>query len=121
MLTGDGVKFVIYLNCGVPTILRLCAVNWDFQKMVKRLQYFISYAVHWASNLLGGEHILINDNSGKNDAVIGGVQCVGTEPELMECFHASIGSHNCGPQLITPNIIISCSGMVGLYLPVAHY
>ena len=53
------------------------------------------------------------DNSfgiSKKDAVIGGVQCVGTEPELIECFHASIGNHNCGRGQTTPHIIISCSG-----------
>ena len=64
--------------------------------------------------MAGGEYILDYGDSfetSKKDAVIGEVQCVGTEPELIECFHASFGDHNCGPLHNTPNIIISCSGM----------
>ena len=52
----------------------------------------------------------MNDNS----AMIGEVHCVGTEPELLECSHASIGSHRCGIQTdydTDSDIIISCYGM----------
>ena len=49
--------------------------------------------------------------SGK-DPVIGSVNCVGTEPELLECFHTSIGNHLCGTYSGADdlNIIISCYG-----------
>ena len=50
----------------------------------------------------------------KGDAVIGEVRCIGTEPELLECFHASIGYHRCGSvraNSAASNIIISCYGM----------
>ena len=63
--------------------------------------------------MAGGAYILDYGDSfetSKKDAVIGGVQCVGTEPELTECFHASFGDHNFGRRQTTPNIIISCSG-----------
>ena len=63
--------------------------------------------------MAGGAYILDYGDSfetSKKDAVIGGVQCVGTEPELIECFHASFGDHNCRRRQTTPNIIISCSG-----------
>ena len=61
--------------------------------------------------MAGGAYILDYGDSfetSKKDAVIGGVQCVGTEPELID---ASFGDHNCGPLHNTPDIIISCSGM----------
>ena len=59
--------------------------------------------------MAGGAYILDYGDSfetSKKDAVIGGVQCVGTEPELTECFHASFGDHNCGPLQNTP--LTSC-------------
>ena len=44
-------------------------------------------------------------------AVIGEVYCNGTEPELLECFHASIGTHRCYRGSINyTDIIISCYG-----------
>ena len=43
-------------------------------------------------------------------AVIGEVYCNGTEPELLECFHASIGTHPCYRGSIDSDIIISCYG-----------
>ena len=51
----------------------------------------------------------INDSN----AIIGEVHCVGTEPELLECSHASIGSHRCGIHTdydTDSDIIISCYG-----------
>ena len=71
------------------------------------------YCLIYTTLQAGGAHILDYGDgfeTSKKDAVIGGVQCVGTEPELIECFHASIGNHNCGRGQTTPNIIISCSG-----------
>ena len=45
-------------------------------------------------------------------AVVGEVHCVGTEPELLECSHASIGSHLCkGISRSDPDIIVSCLGI----------
>ena len=40
------------------------------------------------------------------------MNCVGTEPELLECFHASIGKHLCGTNngAEYSDIIISCYG-----------
>ena len=43
--------------------------------------------------------------------VIGEVHCIGTEPELLECSHASVGHHRCGGGLsIDHDVIISCYG-----------
>ncbi|CAI8006305.1 Deleted in malignant brain tumors 1 protein, partial [Geodia barretti] len=45
----------------------------------------------------------------ERNAVIGEVRCVGTEVELLECSHSSIGVHHCGYHNVTdPDIIISC-------------
>ena len=47
----------------------------------------------------------------ERDAVIGEVHCIGTEQELLECSHASIGDHFCGRFLSPiPDIAISCYG-----------
>ena len=48
-------------------------------------------------------------------AVIGDVHCVGMEKELLECSHASIGSHYCGrlshdEYANGSDIVISCYG-----------
>ena len=43
--------------------------------------------------------------------LLGEVHCVGTEPELFECSHTSIGSHSCGlNQSFVPDLAISCYG-----------
>ena len=46
-----------------------------------------------------------------NLVVIGGIHCVGTELELLECIHNSIGMHNCGGIDDYFNAKISCTGM----------
>ena len=45
-------------------------------------------------------------------AVIGEIQCLGTELELVECSHASIGKHHCGGMNENNDIIISCYGVM---------
>ena len=48
----------------------------------------------------------------ERNAVIGEVRCVGTEVELLECSHSSIGVHHCGYHNVTdPDMIISCFGI----------
>ena len=43
--------------------------------------------------------------------LLGEVHCIGTEPEILECSHSSIGYHYCGRDNIpVPDIIISCYG-----------
>ncbi|CAI8018786.1 Deleted in malignant brain tumors 1 protein [Geodia barretti] len=47
----------------------------------------------------------------ERDPVVGEVHCIGNEPELLECSHASIGVHFCaGFSRFDPDIIISCYG-----------
>ena len=44
--------------------------------------------------------------------VVGEVHCIGTEPELLECSHTSLGQHTCGRgSTPVPDVIISCLGM----------
>ena len=46
--------------------------------------------------------------------VVGEVHCTGTETELLECSHDSIGDHLCGPPLKSEDdvgVAISCYGM----------
>ena len=46
--------------------------------------------------------------------LLGEVHCVGTEPDLFECSHSSVGIHSCGRhQTPVPDIAISCYGMLG--------
>ena len=47
----------------------------------------------------------------ENPAVIGGIHCAGTEPELLECIHDTIGMHHCSGTDDYFNTIISCTGM----------
>ena len=59
----------------------------------------------------------MNDASmfGKSDKpyLFGEVHCIGTELDLFECSHTSIGVHSCGSQLDPiPDIAISCYGML---------
>ena len=53
------------------------------------------------------------ENLKKSDEarVIGGIHCVGTEPEILECTHNSIGSHHCSGEEEYLDIIISCTSM----------
>ena len=45
--------------------------------------------------------------------LFGEVHCVGTEPNLFECSHSSVGFHQCGRhQTPVPDIAISCFGML---------
>ena len=46
--------------------------------------------------------------------LLGGVHCIGTETELLECSHTSIGRHSCGINVVPPirDIVISCVGMI---------
>ena len=49
-------------------------------------------------------------------AVLGAVHCIGTEPELLECSHSSLGQHLCGTNFYVSgftlsDIAISCYGM----------
>ena len=60
---------------------------------------------------------MLNDASvfGVSDEnpLLGEVHCVGTEPNLLECSHTSIGIHSCGRQLDPiPDIAISCYGNI---------
>ena len=42
-------------------------------------------------------------------AVIGEIYCGGSEPELLDCAHATIGEHNCYQiNSSTPDLVISC-------------
>ena len=48
-----------------------------------------------------------------DNAVVGLVHCIGTEPELLECSHSSFGWHGCGSQHDPiPDVAVSCYGMV---------
>ena len=48
----------------------------------------------------------------ERDPVVGEVHCIGNEPELLECSHASIGVHFCaGFTRFDPDIIVSCYGI----------
>ena len=43
--------------------------------------------------------------------LFGEVRCVGSEPNIFECSHSSIGSHSCDhSNPAVPDIIISCYG-----------
>lgn len=49
----------------------------------------------------------------EHPAVVGEVHCVGTESELLECSHGSIGKHLCGVNKahnIPHDVIVSCYG-----------
>ena len=47
----------------------------------------------------------------ERDPVAGEVHCLGTEPELLECSHGTLGQHYCGLHLnYIPDIAISCYG-----------
>ena len=44
--------------------------------------------------------------------LVGEIHCVGTEPELFECSHTSIGIHSCGRDAgPVPDVAVSCYGM----------
>ena len=68
------------------------------------------------TKLLSGDANILDGNSferSEKQMVIGGIHCVGTEPELLECNYHSIGSHYC-PQshmIDYPDIVISCTSM----------
>ena len=61
--------------------------------------------------------------SSENDAVVGEVHCVGTENELLECSHSSVGNHQCWYFFYDdhPEIIISCYGMLKMHWPLSYY
>ena len=110
VLMEYGVECVITSDTGVLTMPELCAVNWDTLKKVSlcwRLYYlFILPPNTEAYNLYYDPRF----GSSKESAVIGEVNCVGTEPELLECSHSSIGNHNCLRSNAETDIVISCFG-----------
>ena len=69
-----------------------------------------------------GAYILRDDierfGNSDRDEVIGEVHCIGTEPELLECSHDSIGYHYCSSYYFVynePDIVISCYGMINMH------
>ena len=54
----------------------------------------------------------------ERNPVLGEVHCIGTESKLLECSHASIGLHRCGPQDFPtiPDIAVSCFGRYIWYI-----
>ena len=53
--------------------------------------------------------------------VVGEVHCVGTETELLQCSHSSVGNHQCGKlqSTIPEGVVISCYGK--LHTILANY
>ena len=70
-------------------------------------------------NSIGGAYVLENEEMleiSDKAAVIGGINCAGTEPELLECIHGSDGDHLCHRYSSYPDIIISCTGVYKQFL-----
>ena len=62
-----------------------------------------------------GSDFLLGQPENSTYAVIGEVNCGGSEPELLECAHATIGKHSCSQiSSSTPDIVISCD--CGIYI-----
>ncbi|CAI8033836.1 Hepatocyte growth factor receptor, partial [Geodia barretti] len=94
--------------------LEFCA-NGVWGRICNKLEYWGPENARVVCRQLGfsekGAYILdYEDRFGTSNraAVIGEVYCNGTEPELLECFHASIGSHRCYRGRYVTDIIISC-------------
>ncbi|CAI8055169.1 Scavenger receptor cysteine-rich domain superfamily protein, partial [Geodia barretti] len=94
--------------------LEFCA-NGVWGRVCNELEYWGPDNARVVCRQLGfsekGAYILdYEDRFGTSNrsAVIGEVYCNGTEPELLECFHASIGTHRCYRGSIDTDIIISC-------------
>ena len=114
MLLGSGGESAMLLDTGVLPMLEWCAAKWGFQRKVRISLQSINpcyFQLHFTD-----AYILDRDRerfgSSERDAVIGEVHCVGTEHQLLDCSHASIGFHFCGTlsTTTTPDIIISCYG-----------
>ena len=53
--------------------------------------------------------------------VVGEVHCTGTETEVLECSHASIGNHFCGDDADDANdVAIGCGMFLSLYPTNTH-
>ena len=45
------------------------------------------------------------------NSIFGKVHCIGTEPNMFECSHTSVGFHTCGRNTPpVPDITVSCYG-----------
>ena len=112
---GCGVESVMLSSTGVLTMPEWCAGSWGSPKRVRFCVLF-SPVLYLKLLLCTGAYVLDYKQrfgASERDAVIGEVHCVGTEPELLECSHASIGSHHCGINTdydTDSDIVISCYG-----------
>ena len=71
-----------------------CAVNWGSLKRVRDIVITTRLIFATYINNDVGAYLDLTKSTDK-DAVIGEVNCVGTEAELLECSHASVGVHHC--------------------------
>ena len=111
VLMECGVESVMLSSTGVLTMPEWCAGSWGSLKRV-RFHMFILTNKHLLLLCTGAYVLDFKQRFGTSErsAVIGEVHCVGTEPELLKCSHASIGSHRCGINTDYSDIIISCYG-----------
>ena len=103
-------------STGVQTMPELCVVSWGSLLMVKILIcHFVCFKSHSKkdAHVVEGEVARMFGVS-ERAPLLGEVHCIGTEAELLECSHSSIGRHLCGITIIppVPDIVISCFGMI---------
>ena len=106
-----GVEYAIVFGTGVRTMPEWYVDNLASLPTVRCNVYSYQDIQNVYGDFIGA--YLIDDVSifGKSERspVLGGVHCIGTEPELLECSHLSIGYHHCIST--SPDIAISCYGI----------
>ena len=112
-----GAWYVTVMKIGDLVMLGLYIGNLDSQLKVKSSLSLIMLIILILLKYLSLDAYILDYEkrfgSSENYAVIGDIHCVGTETELLECSHSSVGNHQCWfYDEEHPEIIVSCYGML---------
>ena len=111
-------------SIGVQTTPELCVISWGFLLKVRKLIHHLMWVVILYLTCCKKDARVVEGELARmfwvseRAPLLGEVHCIGTETELLECSHTSIGRHSCGVTVVppVPDIVITCSGMTEVVL-----
>ena len=111
----SGVGYVTDSSIGAQIMPELYVDSWGFLMKVKILPYQL---LKFTCNCPNKGAYVIDEalphvyGTSERVHIVGEVHCIGTEQELLECSHTSIGVHSCSRDAPpVPDILISCYGL----------
>ena len=111
----SGVESATDSSIGVQTMPELYVDSWGFLMKVTIFPYHLLKFPYNCPNK--GAYVIDEAlphvyGTSERIHIVGEVHCIGTEQELLECSHTSIGVHSCSRDAApVPDILISCYGL----------